>query len=192
LAPRYAARPLDHPDAYAAWLARARSYLTPDSRVLEVGCGTGSTAIALAPDAGEILATDFSPAMIEIARSRAGDTPNLRFDVAPADRPQGQFDVVMAFSLLHLLPDRAAGLAALAAQVKPGGLLITKTVCLWRKRLYLGPVIAVLRLLGKAPQVHMVDADRLVEKIRAAGFEIVEQGDYPAGGISRFIVARKL
>ena len=49
IAERYAARPVTDEAAYADTLARVRSYLGPDDRVREIGCGTGSTTPRLAP-----------------------------------------------------------------------------------------------------------------------------------------------
>ena len=57
--------------AYERKLAITRECLNPDAQVLELGCGTGSTAIAHAPYVRHIRATDVSSRMIEIARSKA-------------------------------------------------------------------------------------------------------------------------
>ena len=58
IAERYAARPIDNPDAYEATLERVRHWLHPDWHVLELGCGTGTTALKLAGSAAQITATD--------------------------------------------------------------------------------------------------------------------------------------
>ena len=64
-------------------LADAADRLRPTDRVLEIGCGTGSIAIRLAPHAGEWTATDFSPEMLRIARAKPAPK-NLRFVLADA------------------------------------------------------------------------------------------------------------
>jgi hypothetical protein len=46
-------------------------------------------------------------------------------------------------------------------------------------------------LRGKAPDFHFLSPGRLEQKIRQAGFEIVETGDYPKHPTRRFIVAGK-
>jgi len=47
-AKKYAAQPIGNMDAYTETLVRTRTYLHPDHKVLELGCGTGTTALRLA------------------------------------------------------------------------------------------------------------------------------------------------
>jgi SAM-dependent methyltransferase len=97
---------------------------------------------------------------------------------------------VLAFNLLHLVPDLPATLAEARDLLKPGGYLITKTPCLGGNRYAaLWPVVSVLRLIGKAPPLRFIGANRLEAQIAAAGFDILERGDYPPP--SRFVVARR-
>ncbi|WP_276718134.1 class I SAM-dependent methyltransferase [Pseudooceanicola nitratireducens] len=196
VAESYAKRPIENMDQHERTVARAASYLTPGARVLEVGCGTGTIAIKLAPHAGDVLATDLSDALIDIARDRASEAgvKNVRFEVADiAGLPEGQFEAVMAFNVLHLIPDRAAAIRAMADRVAPGGVLVTKTGVLgetWKSRL-LRPVIGAMQLIGKAPYVGFFRIRELEAEMEAAGLEIVESETM--GGLAgvRFLVARK-
>jgi SAM-dependent methyltransferase len=91
---------------------------------LDVGCGRGSLAAALARRAGAVDAVDPSPVMIEEARRRSSDVNWILGDVldpALPLRPAG-YDVVMAVSSLHHMP-LVPGLRRLAELVRPGGLL---------------------------------------------------------------------
>ena len=56
---KYSKNPISNMEAYQASLDRTKHWLTQDMRVLELGCGTGSTAIDLKDHAGHILGTDF-------------------------------------------------------------------------------------------------------------------------------------
>jgi len=195
IAPKYAARPVDYPEDYEATLDRVRHYLTPRDSVLEVGCGTGSTAIRLAPSVAQYTATDISPGMLEIARAKpeAATLPHLSFAQADAPgAPGGPFDAVLAFSVLHLAPDLPATLTALHARLRPDGLLISKTVCLADLGLWLRALVPAMRLVGMAPPVRFLSREALERAIGEAGFEIVERGDYPAARAARFLVARAL
>ena len=102
-AEKYAASAIGNPAAYQYTLGRTRSYLRPTDHVLEIACGTGSTAVLLAPDVTSYLATDVSPEMIRIARGKLPvKAADLRFDVAGELPETGSFDVVLAHSFFHL------------------------------------------------------------------------------------------
>ncbi len=194
IAPRYAARPVADPGAYEKTLARVKTYLRPEDRVLELGCGTGSTALRLCGHVGSYVASDISPAMLDIAREKAGDTEGLRFQqggISGADYDGGPFDVVMAFSLLHLVPDMDAAVAEIRAMLPTGGLFISKTAAL-KSKWYYRPVIRAMQLFAKAPLVRFLAVDEIDRRIEAAGFEIVETGLLPPTTPARFVVARKI
>jgi 2-polyprenyl-3-methyl-5-hydroxy-6-metoxy-1,4-benzoquinol methylase len=184
---------------YEHTLARTLSHLTPEMRVLEMGCGTGTTALRLAPHVKAFVGTDQSSEMIRIARDKAADEhSNLEFRVlgaAESAQLEEGFDVVMGFNLFHLVPDADAVLADIFKMLKPGGLMISKTPCLmdkafgWKRFLVAG-MLPILKRIGKAPDVglwRIADVDR---RIADAGFETLESGNFPA--ISRYVVARKI
>ncbi|MBC08501.1 class I SAM-dependent methyltransferase [Thalassospira sp.] len=197
VADKYARKRIGNEAAYAQTLNRTRAYLSTDQKVLEIGCGTGTTALKLAPNVAQLTGTDISGRMIEIARDKVRDEAitNVSFakqtieDIAAtADR----YDVVLGFNILHLLDEPEDAIATLHSIIQPGGMLISKTPCLGQKLGYLKPLIWVLQKLGKAPRVHFLNYDRLENMIRAAGFEILETGEYPASTGSRFIVAKRV
>jgi ubiquinone/menaquinone biosynthesis C-methylase UbiE len=195
VADRYAAMPVGNQEAYDQTLERVAHHLKPSDCVVEIGCGTATTALRLAPKVGRMLATDASAEMVRIGREKAHAQENTEIVQAAIDDPRlatGAHDVVTAFSLLHLVDDLDATLVQVARMLKPGGLFISKTPCLsamW----YLRPLLPVLRLMGKAPGgVAFFSPETLEAAIRRAGFEIVETGDYPAKTPPRrFVVARK-
>lgn len=193
MAPRYARMNLADPEAYEETLARVRARLSPADRVLEVGCGTGATAVRLAPAVARYIAADLSPGMIAIARARpeVAALPQLSFDVAELGAADGPFDAVLAFNLLHLLPDLPAALAAMRNGLRPGGLFVSKTPCLADLSPILRLVVPALRLVGLAPRVAWLRRAGLEAQIAAAGFEILETADLPARRAQRFVVARR-
>ena len=198
-AAKYAKSPISDMQAYEFTLERTRSYMTQSDQVLELGCGTGSTAIRLAPAVSRIIATDCSGAMLDVGRDRAAEqeTDNVQFEKAVvAEAPKGPFDVVTAFNLLHLLEDLDGALAEIFARTKPGGYFISKTTCTPDRgaplhfRLIMA-VLPVMQFFGKAPFVRMRTVQELEQAIEQAGFGIIETGNYPAKPPSRFVVARK-
>ena len=70
-AEKYFKSPIKNEAIYQKKLAITQEYLTSNSKVLEFGCGSGSTAILHAPHAEHIIATDISNKMIEIAKQQA-------------------------------------------------------------------------------------------------------------------------
>lgn len=194
---RYAAMPVQDEAAYATTLARTRSHLSPEDSALELGCGTGTTALALAPAVAHYRATDISGGMIAIARAKPPVGP-VEFAQAGLDDNWlgASYDTVLAFNLLHLIDDLDGALAAIAALVKPGGLFISKTICKpterlnWKYRLMLWALPA-LQMIGKAPRIDLRPIEAHEAAIEQAGFEILERDCYPASPPSRFIVARK-
>ena len=98
----------------------------PGERVLDVAAGPGTLALQAAAAGAEVLAVDNAPAMIrrlrERARTRAATTVEGRvMDASALDLPDGSFDAVFCIFGIMLLPDPRAGLARMAAVLKPGG-----------------------------------------------------------------------
>lgn len=182
---------------YERTLERTRAHLKPTDAVLEFGCGTGTTAIRLAPHAARYVAADISEQMIAIGREKAAEAGvTVTFEVATVAGmagDDGAFDVALGFNILHLIEDRRAALANVARLLKPGGLLITKTVCLRAMNPLLGVAVPLMRAVGLAPSVAMLAPDDVEREIVAAGFTIVER-DYHGSGKKDprpFFVARK-
>ncbi len=193
---KYAQSKISDMEAYEASLARTRLHLHATDRVLEMGCGTSSTALLLASEVAHITASDISAEMIAIGKEKVWDAGIS--NVAPVQGVigdpglDGPFDAILAFNLLHLLADPEAAIRQVYAQLPSGGRFISKTPCMAGKRWFLGPAVGALRLFGKAPSdVQFFKVSTLERMITEAGFEIVETGDYPRKMPSHFVVARK-
>ena len=199
IAPRYAKMPISNQEAYEATLDRVKSHLSATDRVVELGCGTGSTALILAPHIARYTASDAAAGMIAIAedkRAAAGQT-NLHLRQAGIDAAafaDAPCDAVLAFNLLHLVPDLDAALAEIAAMLPAGGRFISKTPCLNEKallRLISWTLVPAMQLVGRAPRLRRLDIATLDRALDRAGFDTVETGLYPASTASHFIVAQK-
>ena len=197
VARRYAGMTIRNPEAYEVTLDLVRARLRPEDHVLELGCGTGTTALRLADAVAHYVGNDYAPEMIAIAEEKRTDAQveNLVFctgQLGDGSLPKGPFDVILGFNVLHLLPDRQSAFANIAQSLQPGGLLISKTPCLGGVYRLLQPLVAVMRLMGKAPKLSFLTPARLERDIKGAGFEILETGSYPKRPPSRFIVAQKV
>lgn len=194
---KYATDPIKDLAGYERTVDRTRQMLNGSVTVLELGCGTGTTALRLAPHIARLVATDVSSEMIAIAREKAAaqNQPNVEFVAAAAHHvpwPDGSFDAVLAFNLLHLVADRPALYAKLLAVLKPGGLFISKTACLSEMNRLIRLAVPVMRAIGKAPHVDFFTATELEREITAAGFAIAERARHGSGRKDAriFIVAR--
>ena len=200
---KYAARPVGDLPGYERTLERTRSHLKQSDVVLEFGCGTGTTAVKLAPSVSRYVATDLAPAMIEIGRERAAEAKvdNITFEAGtPADNrwDEGEFDAVIAFNVLHLITDRKPALSGVRRMLKPGGRFISKTPCLSHMNLVMGAmvrvVVPVMQMVGKAPAVAIFSARQIESEIEAAGFRFIDRAllGTKAGDIRPFLVAERV
>ncbi|MGI9477164.1 MAG: class I SAM-dependent methyltransferase [Hyphomicrobiaceae bacterium] len=199
VADKYAKSPIADIDAYNNTLGRTRTYLKTTDRVLEIGCGTGSTALLLAPGVEHIVASDISTRMIEIASRKAADqgVSNVTFtaaDLFDSALDQGPYDAVLAFNLLHLVEDAPGAIRHIHGLLKPGGVFISKTVCQPGKGAPLKfrlikLLLPLMQWLGKAPYVNFMTPTEFEALMTAQGFKVVESGDRPPP--SRYIVAMK-
>jgi ubiquinone/menaquinone biosynthesis C-methylase UbiE len=199
IARKYASDPIADMAGYEATLRRVRTWLSVDQDVLEIGCGTGTTALQLAPSTRSLLATDFSADMIAIARDKLALQPvrGLSFSVADADTPAFShcaYHAVLAFNLLHLVSDLDHTLSLAVQALKPGGLLITKTPCV-KEMNPLIPHLALplMRAIGKAPHVLCLKEEALLSAITRQGLAIVSVERHATRGkdFRPFIVARR-
>lgn len=94
--------------------------------ILDAGCGSGPLAAELVGRGADVVGFDGSPAMIDLARRRLGDTvPLTVHDLAePLPYADETFDDVVASLVLHYLEDWDAPLAEIRRVLKPGGRLI--------------------------------------------------------------------
>lgn len=102
-----------------------RRFVAPagDERVLDSGTGTGSFAFAVAPFVGEVVGVDIVPAMLDEARKRGDDFPNVRFvegDITRLPDGLGSFDLTATVRTLHHVARPELALAEIARAALPG------------------------------------------------------------------------
>ena len=194
LARRYSRQKIGNPAAYEEKLRRTQALFTPQTRVFEFGCGTGGTARLHARHVAHVHAVDFSDQMIRIARERQAEegVENVTFEVAGIDEvgTEARYDVVMAMSVLHLLPNWRGVIAKAHALSEPGGYFVTSTVAMERGPWYLRAALAVLRPFGLLPPMQFIGQATLRAEFEAAGFTVVDEWR-PEGADSVFIVGQR-
>jgi ubiquinone/menaquinone biosynthesis C-methylase UbiE len=195
---KYARSAMADQAGYERTLDRTRALLGSGDRVLELGCGTGTTALRLARDVQDYLATDISAGMITIANEKhaAAPIPALVFRTATAEalNPDAtQFNAVLAFNYLHLVRDLAGTLRRIHALLAAEGLFISKTPCVGDMNPLLRFALPPMRAIGMAPYAGVFRAADLSQHISAAGFDILATENHATKGNDNrpYIVARK-
>ena len=181
---------------YAARVERAAAVFEATDSVLDVGCASGEITLDLAPHAGEILGIDHSCRMVDVANAKARerDISNARFEQMEPEDPrlaEGAFNVVTAYSVIHLLDDVPGTLGRLRDLLVPGGHLVTETPCLGDWRPVWRILVRLAVLVGMAPPVVGLRVAELESMIANAGFEILESKVYNPKSRLHCILARK-
>jgi ubiquinone/menaquinone biosynthesis C-methylase UbiE len=194
-AEKYAKRPVADQETYNRKLLITRTYFQNDSEVLEMGCGTGTTALAHAPYVKHILATDISPAMISIARDKAEASriKNVSFKtqaVVDQDIQDSFYDVILAHNLLHLLEDPHAAIRAAFQGLKPGGVFVTSTACIGDMSWYVRIIAPVGQMIGLFPLVQVFTLAQLRQSFIDAGF-VIDQEWLPKKNAAAFLIGKK-
>jgi ubiquinone biosynthesis O-methyltransferase len=103
-------------------------------RVLDVGCGGGILADAMARKGAEVLGIDLSSKSLKVAQLHAleAQTPGVAYREVSAEalaaEQAGSFDVVTCMEMLEHVPDPASIVRACATLVKPGGWVFFSTL----------------------------------------------------------------
>ncbi len=182
------ARPDDDPAHYPNTLAWIDA--RPGERVLEVGCGNGAMARAVArgtPGVREVVAVDASMSMIaEARRFMEGRDLPISFQMADAHHlpfPDAAFDHCYATELFVILPDPRQALLELGRVTRPGG-----RVCLWEAdcdaRAMLGSDLDLTRRLTRFVGDHEFNgavARQLIGWCKELGWQV---DVVPAVGVS--------
>lgn len=161
------------------WLNPVRSRFIAErvkcagERVLDVGCGGGLLAEALAREGARVTAIDLAPAMIEVARLHAAQSAlSVDYRLAAAEEiaaaEPGSFAVVTCMELLEHVPDPAGMLGTLAKALRPGGALFVSTLNR-NLRSFLLAIVGAEYLLGLIPRgTH--EYERLIRPSELAGW----------------------
>jgi 2-polyprenyl-6-hydroxyphenyl methylase/3-demethylubiquinone-9 3-methyltransferase len=152
-------------------------------RVLDVGCGGGLLAEAMARKGATVTGLDLADDLLQVARLHALET-GVSLDYLPeaaethAQQHAGEYDVVTCMEMLEHVPDPTLVIAALGQLVKPGGHVFVSTLNRTLKAYALAVVGAeyVLRLLPTGTHTYekFIRPSELRDWSRAAGLGVVD------------------
>jgi ubiquinone/menaquinone biosynthesis C-methylase UbiE len=118
-----------HSEANGMVRMLAAASVSPGMKVLDVACGPGIVACAVALQAAQVTGIDLTPAMIAQARERQRSLKldNIEWHVGDATRlpfADGEFDVVLTRYSFHHMPDPAAALREMKRVCRKGGRVV--------------------------------------------------------------------
>ena len=151
-------------------------------KVLDVGCGGGILADAMARRGAQVLGIDLATKSLKVAQLHAleAQTAGVQYREVSAEalagEQPGQYDVVTCMEMLEHVPDPAAVVQACAELVKPGGWVFFSTLNRNPKSFLFAIVGAeyVLNLLprGTHEYARMIKPSELALFARSAGLEV--------------------
>ena len=172
-----------------------KEYLKNSDIVLDFGCATGTVVFAIADQVKEVHGIDISSKMIKIAKQRAIEhkIDNVHFTRSTIDdypNRDASFDMILAFSVLHLLENSEVVMQKINKLLKQGGYFISLTPCLGEKRMFrfLSSLGQSIRILPFVQNYKTIDLEK---SIFAGNFEIVESKSLENNPLEHFIVARR-
>jgi predicted TPR repeat methyltransferase len=168
---------------------RAAAPVTPTTRILEYGCGTGLLGLALAPHAAQVTLADASDGMLavlgrKLAGGAAANARALKLDLELQPLPPERYELVCSLMTLHHVRDLDRVLPLLRAALVPGGTLCVADLDAEDGSFH-GPGH------GLQHQVHHgFDRTALGARLQAAGFaapafRTVHQIEKQVGGATR-------
>lgn len=159
-----------------------RLFEEPDlGEVIEFGCGTGYFTKAIAKKARNVIATDLSDEMLEMARIQLKEFKNITIQKADCEDtsfPSGRFDTVFMANLIHVLVNPTKTLQESHQILINGGLLLivdfTGYSMNWFEKMKLG--IRYLRKWGMLPRYtrNNLSPDELVSFVENVDFKVEE------------------
>jgi len=150
-------------------------------RVVDVGCGGGILAEAMAAKGAEVLGIDLADKPLKVAALHKLESgANVEYRLVAAERLAEEmpetFDVVTCMEMVEHVPDPASTVAACARLAKPGGWVVFSTINRNPKSFLFAIVGAeyVLRLLPKGTHEYakFVTPSELARHCRAAGLDV--------------------
>ena len=177
----------------------AGNWISPNIRVLEIGCGTGSLAARMAAKGAEVTAIDISPKMLEAAQAAAPDARVLHMTGTEIDSfSAGSFERIVAMLSLSEMTDAEISfvLDQSSELLSDGGKLIIadevrpQSFWQWLPYIFIRLPLALLTMLWTQSTTHALS--NLHGKLEDAGFSVVHQEGFLLGSLVFLVVEKEI
>jgi len=184
------------PAIFAEWapLVVDAARIRPGQAVLDVACGTGVVARAVADRLagdGTVTGLDLNPGMLAVARRVRPDLDWRSGDVADLPFPDGTFDAVLCQMALMFFPDRPRALAEMARVTRRGGVVALVVPASLHEQPAYGPFVDMAARIAGPPAVSLLstywecgDLDELRWSMASAELDVIDARTYL--GTARF------
>ena len=158
--------------------------------VLDVGCGGGILAEAMARRGARVTGIDLSEKALRVAQLHLHESKlDIRYEKSSVEDYAGEFDIVTCMELLEHVPQPASMVAACARLVWPGGRVFFSTINRNPKS-YLFAVVGAEYVLGLLPKgthdyARFIKPSELLRWSRAAGLRVEEMTGMTYNPITR-------
>jgi ubiquinone/menaquinone biosynthesis C-methylase UbiE len=164
---------------YPPIIEKLRGEFHPEEKLLDVGAGTGSLTVHIAPLVGHVTCTDIAPGMIERAKVRLHNFDHVAYGVEDARAlcfENDSFDVVLCCNVLHQLSRPERAVSEFRRVLRPGGKLLAITLCMghmsvWAK---LRTAVEYVVRFGVPPAGSPFTLSSFTRLIAEAGFDVRE------------------
>ena len=165
------------------------------TRVLDVGCGGGILADAMARRGAQVLGIDLAEKSLKVAQLHAleAQTPSVDYRAVAAEdlaaQSPGAFDVVTCMEMLEHVPDPASVVQACAALAKPGGWVFFSTINRNPKSFAMA-IVGAEYVLGLVPRgtheyARFIRPSELMRHCRGVGLDVACSSGLAYNPVSR-------
>ncbi len=134
----------------ARWKARlvAMAEVAAGERALDLACGTGDLAFAVAARGARTVGLDITHRMVQLAKQKSGGVRFITGDMTSLPFRSGSFDLVTTGYGLRNVPDLDAAIAEIARVLRPGGRLLSLDFNRPESALLRGAYLSYLTVVG--------------------------------------------
>jgi ubiquinone/menaquinone biosynthesis C-methylase UbiE len=196
VASKYASSTITDIAAYQKKIEKLKMYLSAENHVLDIGCGTGTQCADISNNVKQVTGIDISSKLLAIADQRKAESNNENVKFIQATVFDGrfepaEFDVVMAFYVLHFFEDIVEVIRRIHELLKPGGLFILETACLGEKNKITNKFVRIAGKLGFLPLINLLTTQQIEQVLEQAGFSIIDKNKFSESNDEYTLIAKK-